>query len=177
MISGSKGQKVVRACTIRLLNLGPSKHEKVAIYAVNQRISNVWELRELLCNGAIRGYQVRGKIPFDPNIIIIIMTSKGHKSLLLSLYLQIALKDIFLDEIFTKFFKYFSCKIFWGIAEISISTLSIYLYPVLCSCPEQSIIPLSFHIFSIFAVRTTNHIRRLYRKYSNSKQSKPHLIS
>ena len=41
MISGSKGQKVVRACTIRLLNLGPAKHKKVAIYAVNQRISNV----------------------------------------------------------------------------------------------------------------------------------------
>ena len=41
MISGAKGQKVVRACTIRLLNLGPAKHEKVAIYAVNQRISNV----------------------------------------------------------------------------------------------------------------------------------------
>ena len=41
MISGSKGQKGVRACTIRLLNLGPAKHEKVVIYAVNQRISNV----------------------------------------------------------------------------------------------------------------------------------------
>ena len=41
MISGAKGQKAVRACTIRLLNLGPAKHEKVAIYAVNQRISNV----------------------------------------------------------------------------------------------------------------------------------------
>ena len=45
-ISGSKDQKVVRACTIRLLNLGPTKlqkvkHEKIAIYAVNQRISNV----------------------------------------------------------------------------------------------------------------------------------------
>ena len=38
MISGSKVQKVVRACTIRLLNLGPAKHEKVAIYAVNQRM-------------------------------------------------------------------------------------------------------------------------------------------
>ena len=37
----SWGQKAVRACTIRLLNLGPAKHEKVAIYAVNQRISNV----------------------------------------------------------------------------------------------------------------------------------------
>ena len=41
MISGSKGQKVVRACTIRLLNLGPAKHEEVAIYEVNLRIPNV----------------------------------------------------------------------------------------------------------------------------------------
>ena len=70
MISGSKGQKAVHACMIRLLNLGPAEHEEVAIYAVNQRIPNVRELWELLCNGAIRGYQVRGKIPFDPNIII-----------------------------------------------------------------------------------------------------------
>ena len=31
---------------IRLLNLGPAKHEKAAIYVVNQRISNVLELRE-----------------------------------------------------------------------------------------------------------------------------------
>ncbi len=29
---------------IRLLNLGPTKHEKVAIYAVNQRISNVYRI-------------------------------------------------------------------------------------------------------------------------------------
>ena len=41
MISGAKGQKIVRACTIRLLNLGSAEHEKIAIYAVNQRISNV----------------------------------------------------------------------------------------------------------------------------------------
>ena len=41
MISGPKGQKVVRACTIRLLNLGPAKHEKVVIYIANQRSSNV----------------------------------------------------------------------------------------------------------------------------------------
>ena len=54
MISGSKGQKVVRARTIRLLTLGPVKHEEVAIYEVNQRIPNVLELRELLCSGAIR---------------------------------------------------------------------------------------------------------------------------
>ena len=54
---------------IRLLNLGPAEHEEVAIYAVNQRIPNVRELREQLRWVAIRGYQVRGKIPFDPNII------------------------------------------------------------------------------------------------------------
>ena len=54
MISGEKGQKAVRACTIRLLNLGPAKHEEVAIYVINQRIPNVLELRELLCSGAIR---------------------------------------------------------------------------------------------------------------------------
>ena len=41
MIQGSKGQKAVHACMIRLLNLGPAKHEKVAICVVNQRISNV----------------------------------------------------------------------------------------------------------------------------------------
>jgi len=33
--------QVVRACTIRLLNLGPAKHEEVAIYEVNLRIPNV----------------------------------------------------------------------------------------------------------------------------------------
>ena len=33
-----KSSKVVRACTIRLLTLGPAKHEKEAIYVVNQRI-------------------------------------------------------------------------------------------------------------------------------------------
>ena len=70
MISGAKGQKAVHACMIRLLNLGPAEHEEVAIYAVNQRISNVRELREQLRCEAIRGYQVRGKIPFDPNILI-----------------------------------------------------------------------------------------------------------
>ena len=70
MTSGSKGQKAVHACMIRRLNLGPAEHEEVAIYIVNQRIPNVRELRELLRSGAIRGYQVRGKILFDPNIFI-----------------------------------------------------------------------------------------------------------
>ena len=37
----SKGQKIVHACMIRLLNLGPPKHKEVAIYEVNQRIPNV----------------------------------------------------------------------------------------------------------------------------------------
>ena len=40
MIQGSKGH-AFHACMIRLLNLGPAKHEKVAIYVVNQRIANV----------------------------------------------------------------------------------------------------------------------------------------
>ena len=38
---GAKGQNAVHACMIRQLILGPAKHEKGAIYAVNQRISNV----------------------------------------------------------------------------------------------------------------------------------------
>ena len=44
MIPVSKGQKAVRAYTIRLLSLGHAKYEKVAIYAVNQRISNIWRI-------------------------------------------------------------------------------------------------------------------------------------
>ena len=44
MIPVSKGQKAVRACTIMLLNLGDAKYEKVAIYVVNQRISNIWRI-------------------------------------------------------------------------------------------------------------------------------------
>ena len=40
-IPESKGQKAVHACMIRLLNLGPAKHEEVAIYEVNLRIPNV----------------------------------------------------------------------------------------------------------------------------------------
>ena len=77
MISGSKGQKAVRACTIRFLNLGPAKHEEAAIYSVNQRIPNVLELRELFYSGAIRGYQMRGKIPFAPHIITLVALIKS----------------------------------------------------------------------------------------------------
>ena len=70
MITGAKGQKAVHACMIRLLNLGPAEHEEVAIYTVNQWIPNVRKLREQLRCEAIRGYQVRGKKPFVPNIMI-----------------------------------------------------------------------------------------------------------
>ena len=42
------------------------------VYAVNQRIPNALELRELFYCGAIRGYQMRGKIPFDPHSFEII---------------------------------------------------------------------------------------------------------
>ena len=54
-----QGQKAEsRSClTIRLLNLGPAKHEEVAIYEVNLRIPNVVELRELRSSGAIRRYR------------------------------------------------------------------------------------------------------------------------
>ena len=41
---GYKGQSVVLACKIRHLNLGPAKHEEVAIYAVNMRIPNVYRI-------------------------------------------------------------------------------------------------------------------------------------
>ena len=78
MISGLKGQIAVRACTIRCLNLEPAEHEEVAIYAVNQRIPNVRELREQLRCGAIRRYQVRGKIPFDPNFLYYEYTINIH---------------------------------------------------------------------------------------------------
>ena len=70
MITGAKGQKAIHACMIKLLNLGPAEHEEIAIYTVNQWIPNVRELREQLRCEAIRGYQVRGKKPFVPNIMI-----------------------------------------------------------------------------------------------------------
>ena len=47
--------EAVRACTIKLLNLKVAKHEKVAIYGVNQRISNVLhDCRSSKLRGAIR---------------------------------------------------------------------------------------------------------------------------
>ena len=70
MMPGSKGQKAVHACMIRLLNLGPAKHEKVAIYAVNQRISNVYIIAGAALQRSNSYASVGGKILFDPNIII-----------------------------------------------------------------------------------------------------------
>ena len=53
---------------IRLLNLGPAKHEKVAIYVVNQRIRMFARVRELLRSGAIRRHQPRSKGILTPMI-------------------------------------------------------------------------------------------------------------
>ena len=41
MTLGSKDQKAVHACTIKLLNPEPAKYEEAVIYAVNQRIPNI----------------------------------------------------------------------------------------------------------------------------------------
>ena len=54
---------------IRLLNLGPAKHEKVAIYVVNQRISNVCRIAGAASQRSNSQASVGGKIPFAPNII------------------------------------------------------------------------------------------------------------
>ena len=51
---GSKGQKAVHACMIRLLNLGPAKHEEGVICVANQRIPNVCRIAGAACCGAIR---------------------------------------------------------------------------------------------------------------------------
>ena len=55
---GSKGQKAVHACMIRLLNLGPAKHEEGVICVTNQRIPNVCRIAGAACCGAIRGHHI-----------------------------------------------------------------------------------------------------------------------
>ena len=62
---------------IRLLNLGPAKHEKVAIYVVNQQISNVCRIAGAASQRSNSQASVGGKIPFDPNNKMI-QGSKGH---------------------------------------------------------------------------------------------------
>ena len=66
MIPGAKGQKTVHACMIRLLNLGPAKHEKVAIYVVNQRISNVCRIAGAASQRSNSQASVGGKRYFSP---------------------------------------------------------------------------------------------------------------
>ena len=76
---GYKGQSVVLACKIRHLNLGPAKHEEVAIYAVNMRIPNVYRIARVTCNGAIRRHlnaRVKNlKSHYDPDGIRTIFCS------------------------------------------------------------------------------------------------------
>ena len=60
MMPGSKGQKAVHACMIRLLNLGPAKHEEGVICIANQRIPNVCRIAGAACCGAIRNEIFRG---------------------------------------------------------------------------------------------------------------------
>ncbi len=64
---------------IRLLNLGPAKHEKVAIYAVNQRISNVYRIAGAALQRSNSQASVGGKRPFDPNIMMM-PGAKGQKT-------------------------------------------------------------------------------------------------
>ena len=66
MMPGSKGQKAVHACMIRLLNLGPAKHEEVVICAANQRIPNVCRIAGAACCGASRGHQLGAKDLLTP---------------------------------------------------------------------------------------------------------------
>ena len=66
MMPGSKGQKAVHACMIRLLNLGPAKHEEVVICTANQRIPNVCRIAGAACCRAIRRHQVGAKDLLTP---------------------------------------------------------------------------------------------------------------
>ena len=67
MMPGSKGQNVVLACKIRHLNLGPAKHEEVAIYAVNMRIPNVLKFRKLLWSNSQASFNVERRIKNKKN--------------------------------------------------------------------------------------------------------------
>ena len=70
---------------IRLLNLGPAKHEKVAIYVVNQRISNVCRIAgaaSLQSNYSVMIYLKKrsgyGCISYAPTSSRRIKTDIGH---------------------------------------------------------------------------------------------------
>ena len=69
MMPGSKGQKAVHACMIRLLTLGSAKHEKVAIYVVNQRISNVCRIAGAASQRSNSQASVRGSEETAPTYL------------------------------------------------------------------------------------------------------------
>ena len=79
MMPGSKGQKAVHACMIRLLNLGPAKHEEVVICVANQRIPNVCRIAGAACCGAIRGHQLGAKDLLTPTSSYLIMFRRREK--------------------------------------------------------------------------------------------------
>ena len=83
MMPGSKGQKAVHACMIRLLNLGPAKHEEGVICVANQRIPNVCRIAGAACCGAIRGRQLGAKDLLTPTSCYYILPT-----LFLSMVLQ-----------------------------------------------------------------------------------------
>lgn len=66
MMPGSKGQNAVHACMIRHLNLGPAKHEKGAIYAVNLRISSVSRIAGVVKQRSNPGHQLGAKYLLTP---------------------------------------------------------------------------------------------------------------
>ena len=72
MMPGSKGQKAVHACMIRLLNLRPAKHEEVVICIANQRIPNVCRIAVQLAVEQFVGIKL-GKKTFCPQHQIIII--------------------------------------------------------------------------------------------------------
>ena len=78
MMLGSKGQKAVHACMIRLLNLGPAKHEEGVICVANQRIPNVCRIAGAACCGAIRGHQLGAKDLLTPTSLIFLLCMKKY---------------------------------------------------------------------------------------------------
>ena len=80
MMPGSKGQKAVHACMIRLLNLGPAKHEEEVICVANQRIPNVCRIAGAACCGAIRGHQLGAKDLLTPTSLFMIIKRGERKA-------------------------------------------------------------------------------------------------
>ena len=80
MMPGSKGQKAVHACMIRLLNLGPAKHEEGVICVANQRIPNVCRIAGAACCGAIRGHQLGAKDLLTPTLNMRVNCKVDNKS-------------------------------------------------------------------------------------------------